>query len=309
MAIRRILKNEFSWSKSREQMFRECLRKYYYNYYLSWNGWESDCSPEVRKSYVLKQLKSRQIWAGEIIHSCIDHSLKNLQNNIPVMELDKIKTLTLDAMRIQFRSSKSKNYWQSPKSLGLLEHEYNETVTDSEWKELSEHVQACLDTFYAGKVFKRLINLKKEDWLEIEQFSNYIINDVKIWAVMDCCFRDKTNIIIMDWKTGKNLDNNSMQLMCYASYAIRKWNKLPEEINVYEYSLSHDLLKEYSVSEAGINEVENLIMGSLTDMYSLLEDPGNNTPKSQDKFIRTEKISVCKRCNFKGICRPEIVNN
>ncbi len=180
------LRNEFSWSNSRETVFRECLRRYYYNYYGFWKGWEASCDELTRKIYVLKKLKSRHVWAGEVIHRCIDHSLKNLQKGIPVLALDRIKKLTLDRMRTDFRTSRAGRYWQNPKSLGLFEHEYREDLADETWKALADHVQECLDIFYAGEVFKRLCEVKREDWLEIEQFSSFRLHNVKIWAVMDC---------------------------------------------------------------------------------------------------------------------------
>ena len=35
------LENKLSWSVSRSNILNTCQRKYYYNYYLSWGGWES----------------------------------------------------------------------------------------------------------------------------------------------------------------------------------------------------------------------------------------------------------------------------
>ena len=45
------LKNEFSWSNSRDATFRECPRRYYFRYYGSWGGWSvSAASPGPRPS-------------------------------------------------------------------------------------------------------------------------------------------------------------------------------------------------------------------------------------------------------------------
>ena len=53
------LKNEFSWSKSRDETFRECHRKYYFQYYGYWNGWKENADQRVRLTYVLKKLQTR----------------------------------------------------------------------------------------------------------------------------------------------------------------------------------------------------------------------------------------------------------
>ena len=48
------LVNELSWSVSRNSLFSECRRAYYYNYYGSWGGWEANTSATTRKFYILK---------------------------------------------------------------------------------------------------------------------------------------------------------------------------------------------------------------------------------------------------------------
>src|SRR3989337_885626 len=34
------LVNEFSWSRTRDNAFKECRRRYYYQYNGAWGGWE-----------------------------------------------------------------------------------------------------------------------------------------------------------------------------------------------------------------------------------------------------------------------------
>ena len=50
------LVNEFSWSRTRDNVFQECRRRYYYQYYGAWGGWDADADPLVRRLYILKQL-------------------------------------------------------------------------------------------------------------------------------------------------------------------------------------------------------------------------------------------------------------
>ena len=73
------LKNEFSWSKTRDEVFRECLRKYWFQYYGFWGGWYENAKPRVRQIYVLKQLQTRQMWAGDHVHRRIKHTLSDVR--------------------------------------------------------------------------------------------------------------------------------------------------------------------------------------------------------------------------------------
>ena len=66
------LANEFSWSRSRDNTFQDCRRRYFYHYYGAWGGWDAAAGEEVRRLYILKQLASRQMWAGRIVHDAIE---------------------------------------------------------------------------------------------------------------------------------------------------------------------------------------------------------------------------------------------
>jgi hypothetical protein len=104
-------KNEFSWSKTRDEVFKTCPRQYWFAYYGYWNGWLDKVPERTRQIYVLKNLKNRHMWAGEKVHECIQRSLYNIRRGIKVLPVDEIVTITLDQMRAEFRSSKLKTYW------------------------------------------------------------------------------------------------------------------------------------------------------------------------------------------------------
>src|SRR5947209_255184 len=74
------LANEFSWSRSRDGAFQECKRRYFYHYYGAWGGWDAAVAPEVRRLYILKQLASRQQWAGRTVHDAIELALHGLRD-------------------------------------------------------------------------------------------------------------------------------------------------------------------------------------------------------------------------------------
>jgi hypothetical protein len=93
------LKNEFSWPKTKDEVFKTCLRQYWFSYYGYWNGWLENASERTRQIYILKNLKNRQIWAGEKVHECIQRSLSNIRKSIKVLPIDEIVSITLDLTR------------------------------------------------------------------------------------------------------------------------------------------------------------------------------------------------------------------
>ena len=149
-----VLKNVFSWSKSRNEEFQECQREYYYDRYASWGGWDAHAPQEARQAYILKNLKNRWAWKGETVHHVVEDVLKSIRSGSPISQDVALKQLT-ETMRINFRSSESKLYLKSPKNnLGLFEHEYEKPVTGEVWKKIHDESIRCLQNFYQSDFFK-----------------------------------------------------------------------------------------------------------------------------------------------------------
>jgi CRISPR/Cas system-associated exonuclease Cas4 (RecB family) len=299
------LKNEFSWSKTRDEVFRTCLRQYWFSYYGYWNGWLEDASEITRQIYILKNLRNRHIWAGEKVHECIQRSLNNIRRGVKVLSVDEIVSITLDQMRAEFRSSRAKNYLKNPKSCALFEHEYGMEVTNDQWKEMAGNVETCLRNFYASDIYYGLKSHRKEGWLEVEEFSSFHLDNIKINLAIDCAIKEGDDILIYDWKTGKSIPEDlSIQLCCYALYAIEKWNVFPQSLRIIEYNLSFNKATEFSVSHGETENIKGYIKGSIKDMQSLLTDVWNNVPLKGEEFGKVEDHRVSLRCNFRKVCKP-----
>lgn len=298
-------KNEFSWSKTRDEVFKTCPRQYWFAYYGYWNGWLENAPERTRQIYILKNLKNRHIWAGEKVHECIQRSLNNIRRGIKVLSVDEIVTITLDQMRAEFRSSKAKNYWKNPKSCALFEHEYELEMTDDQWKEVANNVETCLRNFYASDIYDSLKSYPKDRWLEVEEFSSFHLDNMRINLAIDCATRQGDDIYIYDWKTGKSLSEDlSIQLCCYALYAMERWHVQPESLRIIEYNLFFNKSNWFSVTEGGVENIKGYIRGSIKDMESLLKDVEKNIPIEEEGFSKVEDEKISLRCNFRKICKP-----
>ena len=295
--------NEFSWLKSRDINFRECLRKYYYNYYGSWGGWELN-SPEIRrKLYILKQLKNRHMWIGAVVHSCIERSIKNIYRGIKPLDTERILQITLKMMKGEFISSQRKRYLAKPKTCALFEHEYDIDVSKEEWERVFNHVEECIRNFYGSEIYQNICVLPKENWLGVEEFSHFWLDYVKVWAVLDFAFKNGNDVIIYDWKTGKSEkeERGNVQLACYALYAMEKWKVPVDNIRTAEYNLARNEIYEFPVDEEIIEGVKEYMRGSVRDMKELLFDENLNSAVESD-FAKTTDENTCLKCNFKKVC-------
>lgn len=295
--------NEFSWSITRDEVFRTCPRQYHFNYYAHWGGWEKNAPERTRQIYILKNLKNRYMWAGEKVHECIKHTLRNLQRGISILDMDDIVSMTLNQMRVEFRSSRDKRYLVYPKTCALFEHEYGVELENAEWKQIADNVERCLRNFYGSETFSMLNELPREMWLEIENFSFFYLDRTRVWAVIDCSFRTEDGATIIDWKTGRGSDSNiSLQLACYAMYAMKKWGLEPEKVKLIEYNLLVDQRAEFVINAGEIANAGAYIQGSIADMQSLLVDVANNVPKEKRFFKKVGDERTRNRCNFRKVC-------
>ena len=302
------LVNEFSWSKSREGTFNECKRRFWFQYYGSWGGWEPEADARSRDVYVLKQLRTRHIWIGNIVHEAIERSLKNMRASEKPLALnvDEIVDLTIQRMRSEWRSSRSGMYRLKPKSCALFEHEYKVDVPREEWKKAAETVERCLRNFYASDIYARLGEIPRADWLEIEDLSSFDIEGLKVVVVLDFSYRLGDEIVILDWKTGAYAEgDNKLQLSCYALYAGRRWGAPPERVRAIEFNLNRNEVIEHRLTPSDLEWTTRFISGSAADMRRLLRDSEKNIAAEED-FLRVNDPRVCLRCNFLRLCEPEL---
>jgi hypothetical protein len=299
--------NKFSWSFSRDRLFSECPRKYYFNYYGHWLGWEASAPLRTREIYVLKQLKNRATWIGEVVHDCIARTLRNLSRGIPILHPEEILTITRNRMRQDFRSSREKRYWQNPRAhCGLFEHEYGIEVTDSEWKAAADHVDQCLSNFYGSSYFREFKEMNRSNYLEIEEFSSFFLDHVEVKIKLDCACMEDDRVIIWDWKTGRSeKGGDSIQMACYAFYATQAYTVRPEQVLTRLFDLHRGTLHERASTQRSVDEVLDFVRGSIRDMLNVLEDAEQNTAREED-FAKAERPEICLKCNFLKVCQPNI---
>ena len=275
---------------------------YYYQYYGFWGGWDLSSDKRTRTIYILKQLQNRQMWAGSKVHECIENTLNEIKIGIENIDIvQKIET-TLNLMRKEFLSSKNKNYLTDPKTCALFEHEYGMEVSKEEWQSNADNVVKCLKQFFNSDLYKEISQLSNNQWLELEQFSFFYLENIKIYAVLDFAFRRNNKIIIYDWKTGREEpEKDKFQLACYGLFATHKWNIEPENLKLVDFYLSSSNQNEFNFEDFEVAQIHDRIMNSIDEMNDMIDDPQENIAREDSfHFVKNEKI--CNFCNFNKIC-------
>jgi len=303
------LQNEFSWSKSRHEKFKECRRAYFYAYYGSWGGWTAPHGSETRELYVLKKLSTRHQWAGSVVHDALKQVLTRARATGEVRPLEQVLEQTRTRARAQFASSRDKSYWrESSRIVGLVEHEYAEPVKDEDWKRLYEGViDGGLRAFYASATFEEIRRTPRDRWLSVDELDTWFFEGTKIWLAVDFAYRDRDGRVhLLDWKTGKERGVDHVQVGTYALYARQKWDVLPDGVVgglvylVQEGGRPAERI-DVKADEATLEACRGEMRESIGAMKAVLSDRERNQAR-QDDFPQVEDWTACRRCPFRRPC-------
>jgi len=301
------LANTFSWSRSRGAMFEECRRKYFYHYYGAWGGWAADAPPETRRLYVLKQLTGRQGWAGRVVHEAIEMALRVLHAGRDLPEawlLDE----TLRRMRQEWLFSRQGRYRETPKGpLALFEHEYAIAVSDRTWQVLRDHVLRCLRTFHRLPLTAQIRETERARWILIEDLRAFDFEGTPVYAAPDFGYWTAADrLALIDWKTGSpDPDETAVQLGCYALYARDILDVEPERVDLLEVNLREGTVTAHPWDAGRVDAIRERLRLSIRAMKAWLRDADANVGVLED-FERTEDMRICRWCNFRAVCRPEL---
>ena len=298
--------NEFSWSRSRDATFQECRRKYFYQYYGAWGGWDAGAPGDVRQLYILKQLSSRQQWAGRIVHDAVEMSLQVIRAGHGVPPEPFIADV-IERMRGEWRSSKAARYRDNPKSPALFEHEYAVPLKPEAWKAVSRNVATCLRHFFQLPLLAEIRATAPEHW-SIEHWSKvFQFEGTAVWVAPDFGFwTQEGRLALVDWKTGgSHRDGASFQLGCYALYAHEVLGVAPGQTDLIEVNLRGPTVTTHRWDDDRLGAVRDQLRLSVRAMKAYLADPEANLALI-DGFERTEELRICRWCNFRAVCRPEL---
>jgi len=293
-------KSELSWSVSRDRLFNECRRAYYYNYYASWGGWDKKSDEFTRKAYILKNIRNIDAWIGDIVHQIIKWIISSkLYGNVVTLEDARKKSKQM-LMRT-WEQSRSQEWKKKVKNnLNLFEHYYNRELQREVLMGKMQKVVNSLRNFYNSGLMEFFLKLPKENFLTIDELDSFLFEGIKVFAVPDFAVRDE-QYIIYDWKTGKPYDKDVFQLSFYKMYAESKWKTSPENIKLIPVYLGSEEVSLTPISAVPLEEIKCYIVNSIKDMKSVLYDIENNLANIE-LCAKTENAWTCKRCKFQEIC-------
>ena len=111
----------------------------------------------------------------------------------------------------------------------------------------------------------------------------------------------------MDWKTGaSDADATAFQLGCYALYAREVLGGPAAQVVLLEVNLREPTVTPLAWDDARLEAIREQLRLSIRSMRAYLAEPAANVARLED-FERTEELRICRWCNFRRVCRPELV--
>ncbi|MBI2157499.1 MAG: PD-(D/E)XK nuclease family protein, partial [Candidatus Rokubacteria bacterium] len=213
----------------------------------------------------------------------------------------------IERMRADWRSSKAARYRESPKTPALFEHEYRVDLKPEVWQALSGNVARCLRNFFRLPLLAAIRKTAPEHW-SIEHWSKvFDFEGTAVWVAPDFGFwTDEGRLALVDWKSGgANGEGAAFQLGCYALYAHEVLGVPPAKVDLFEANLREPLVTPHHWSDERLEEIKERLRLSIRSMKAYLVDPEANVADVAG-FERTEELRICRWCNFRAVCRPEL---
>ena len=304
------LKSELTWSFSRDRLFNECPRAYFYHYYASWGGWDAKATPFCRKAYILKNIRSIDVWIGDIVHQVIKWILESrVGDNTTLFKEGRdipyeqaVKTAK-NLLTKTWEQSRSRKWGENIKqNLNLFEHYYKQEPTREQLKVKLEKVANSIGNFYKSGLSAKFSKLSVENFLSIDALSSFDFEGTKVFAIPDFAIRDGQEYLLYDWKTGKGSEKDILQLSCYVLFAMSKWQVSEDKIKIIPAYLAQNESMPLSVEAMTPGQVKGYIRQSIEAMKGVLTDVRTNKADIAN-FAKTDNSRRCQKCKFQEICR------
>ena len=138
------------WSYSRGSLLELCERQLFFNYFAG--ARRNSSNPLLREVAILRQLRALSAWVGDLIHTTVAESLKELAKGHS-WSLEDLRERAAYLAERQWTFSEKKLYREvTPARAGeefgaIFEHEYGIELPRDIFSKILTTIRTCLDNF------------------------------------------------------------------------------------------------------------------------------------------------------------------
>ncbi len=274
--------DNFSWSYSRENIFKICPRAYFYKYYGAINGWDKYANDETKHIYLLKNIKKAHWWIKELIVSSIKEIIIQRRNNYNI-DITYLNQIIIKKFHKSIHSVINEDWKSDAKYLNLFEIYYSKNDSLNILDNIKDSLLKTIAVLIENQKIQPLLDIPYIKFINSDKPTQFYINDLKIWCKVDFIWKDKNNIHLLNfsWKENKN------PLQIASEMIKQNYPNRYDNIILQNISLLNGNTTNYETS----CEVRNFVIESASTM---LNDT-RNFPKINDN-------QKCEQCIFKEMC-------
>lgn len=294
----------FPWSWSRHRAFKKCTRYYWYQYYGARGGWGKKASDEAREVYRLKRLLGRGQWIGQRVHSLAEELLKALQRGRDPREAAQIGRLMSKAEEECAQARKGMGRIDPRRYTDFEILEFEGDPGDQYWSDALAELRDQAEALVTHPVYRRLKEVPSRI-VEVEVKNQFWIEDVRLFAPMDCLVRGPTGeLIVVDWKTGRAVDPKVVadQLAIYGTFVGQKYGIAPHRIKGLWAETRRGEHGVVAFDEERQREIVSLITISAGEMLGMLDESGKDRVDRERSECLPEGDPACSRCVYRRLC-------
>lgn len=300
----------FRWSFSTDKLFRRCQRQFFFREIAAHH---SQKEPWRREAFVLKQLKTLELWRGSVIHEGIQHYVVPALRKGHSLDWRLLTEQTIQRAKAQLAFSERKRYREPGISktkhedfCALVPHETGAGVSTTEFEKVCHEIRmafqrlAVMSDLWQPLLGRKDCEAEKQIWVEFD--------DVKIMVQIDLLFeRSLGHPTIIDWKSyelGGDTDARlQTTLYGWALWKSKLFDDLhnAENIELLECQVQDGVVIKHECSLEVFDELEDHLYRSLNRIFSLCRSKKLSEARLQD-FAFTDNPNNCEHCTFRQLC-------
>jgi hypothetical protein len=297
------------WSFFLDRCFRRCQREFFFRELAAWHNAKD---PLRRESFLLKQLKTVELWQGLLVHRGIEIYVVPSLLAGSAVDWDRTITGTIEMARRQLEFSRARRY-REEKMLktkagddycALLCHEQGADLSQEAWDEISGTIERAFRNLSQLDELWKTIGAKDRYWSELPIHLKYDGANIVVRLDLLCFYFGKPTIV--DWKVSESKGGSDarLQLGLYA-WALCKhpsWrvNRI-EDVQLLEVQLLTPAVVRHQFDDALAVELENRIFRSLDEIRALCGD-GEYEAQDVTDFALARNANSCAYCPFQRPC-------
>lgn len=301
-----------SWSHTRDEVFRECRRKYFYRYYGGTGGWSARAPETVRQVYRLTQLTSLDQALGSAIHSRAREIASAVLQERPLPHLATlIERTRAELNQLVRRSRNLPAFLRGPSEHPvLLSSYYGRGLSDETVARIRGKMERCLMHLLESPIWSVLAGRPADSVWFSDSRGTFQVEETTVWAAPDLVYLDPGGRpVVVDWKTGRVARDTALAQLGIYAWFVSDTLALPLPEDGYAgqaVELQSGDVWAFTLGRAEIQAAEQRMRASVARMEALVEDLHGGTPAQICHFPQTARRARCPECNYWELCESDI---